>query len=74
MATILEFRPAASRGPQQLSGDPAMSASSSAELIFFPGIRYERDVAACEQPVRQAAAKGARKRRARAHDSIDLPD
>ncbi len=74
MATILEFRPAANRGPQPPNGDPASTAPFSAELILFPGIRYEREIEAAEPVVHQTTSKGRRKRRARAHDSIDLPD
>ena len=60
MATILEFRPAAVRASgQQQSG------SVLAELIFFPGVRYER--AEPLQPKRRG-------KRQRAHDLIDLLD
>ena len=66
MATILEFRPAASRTVQ------SAAEATTAELIFFPGIRYERSSSA--EDLRQAAPKRGRKRHARPHDSIELPD
>lgn len=70
MATILEFRPAS----QPVTGPNATvpAGVSTAELIFFPGIRYER--ASQQEDLSQTTPKRARKRRVRPHDSIDLPD
>ena len=64
MATILDFRPRGQTATDETSGVPR---ALSAELIFFPGVRYER-----AEP--EAGPKRSRKRRTRPHDSIDLPD
>lgn len=68
MATILDFRPATyerSRETAARAGGTT-SQSASAELIFFPGVRYER--------AEPQSAPRKRKARGRAHDQIDLPD
>ena len=65
MATILDFRSTGtsqSRGQHKAGNSPA-----SAELIFFPGVRYER--AQDAEPVRRK-----RKRPTRPHDQIELQD
>jgi hypothetical protein len=67
MATILEFRPAAgSCRAADATGGPTAAAARSAELIFFPGVRYERH--------EQTPAPKSRGKRRRPHDLIDLPD
>jgi hypothetical protein len=61
MATILEFRQG-----QKLSGSRRNTIDTPAEIVFFPGVRYERwdDTA----PVKPA------KKRARRRDRIELND
>lgn len=62
MATILEFRAAnASR-----AGSAKGANSGSAELIFFPGVRYERAETA-------PSPRSRGKRRQNQHDRMDLP-
>ena len=61
MATILEFKPGC-QSRANAEGD----ARQTAELIFFPGVRYERHEPAELQPPR-------RKRR-RQHEMMELPD
>ena len=61
MATILEFR----HGPK-LSGSGRRASEAPAEIVFFPGVRYERwDDTAQEKPA---------KKRARRRDRIELND
>jgi hypothetical protein len=61
MATILEFRQG-----QKLSGSRRGANQSPAEIIFFPGVRYERwDEAPLAKPA---------KKRARRRDRIELND
>lgn len=44
MATILEFRAA----ERDKKGKPARRRRKSAEIVIFPGVRYERAVNACD--------------------------
>ena len=60
MATILDFKPV-----QTGRTTPTRAAQSSAELIFFPGIRYER------HDSEPAPAHDRKKRR---HEMLVLPD
>jgi hypothetical protein len=72
MATILDFRQG---GAQQRSRELQCSTDgtqpATGELIFFPGVRYERSVS---EPVAQPTVVRKRKARGRAHDQINLPD
>lgn len=61
MATILAFRHG------QRSYSSRSGATSPAEIVFFPGVRYER----WEEP--QQPAKAAKKRQRR-RDRIELDD
>jgi hypothetical protein len=63
MATILDFRAPAAGRPSETA---AAKVSGSAELIFFPGIRYERTEI---EPPSQARKSGGRTR-----DLIELLD
>lgn len=69
MATILDFQAATVKRAGGPSAAYALDAIDgvSAELIFFPGVRYERVVEAAPRKCRA-------KCRGRAHDQIDLPD
>ncbi|MEQ1696282.1 MAG: hypothetical protein ABL901_10635 [Hyphomicrobiaceae bacterium] len=69
MATILDFQAATMKRASGLSANEALAegAGGPAELIFFPGVRYER----MDTP---APRKRSAKSRGRAHDQIDLPD
>lgn len=68
MATILDFRAVtAKRAGGPIASDALAAQGGSAELIFFPGVRYER---VAEPAVRKRRAKS----RGRAHDQIELPD
>jgi hypothetical protein len=68
MATILDFRATTKRaGGASATEALAAAEGGSAELIFFPGVRYERMV---EPAPRKRSAKS----RGRAHDQIELPD
>jgi hypothetical protein len=60
MATILDFKPV-----QAGRTTPSRAAHSSAELIFFPGIRYERHE---PEPAPE------RERKKRRHEMLVLPD
>jgi hypothetical protein len=60
MATILEFRHAVKMGKFRRS-----SFNVSAEIVFFPGVRYERWQ---DQPVDKP------KKRARRRDKLELDD
>ena len=62
MATILEFR-AANAGRATSCGSVQ---TGSAELIFFPGVRYER-----AEPAPSPRTRG--KRSQNQHDRMDLP-
>ncbi len=70
MATILDFRPGTAKRACGPSANEALAVSNagSAELIFFPGVRYER-----AEPT-PAPRKRSAKSRGRAHDHIELPD
>lgn len=72
MATILDFRPAVQKLASGPSANDALAAGTggSAELIFFPGVRYDRAEAAPGPAPRKRSAKS----RGRAHDQIELPD
>lgn len=59
MATILSFRPS---DPHR--GSPRPSQAHPAEIVFFPGVRYER---------LSEAPKPAKRRRTR-RDKIELQD
>jgi hypothetical protein len=61
MATILEFRQG-----QKLSGSRRSANQSPAEIVFFPGVRYERWE---DTPSAKPAKKRARRR-----DRINLND
>jgi len=68
MATILDFpqlTPERTRQAEMRAVD-TNHPCASAELIFFPGVRYERAEPSSPPPKRQA--------RGRAHDQIELPD
>jgi hypothetical protein len=70
MATILAFKPAMVNQPRSSRESlPCQSTLRplSAELIFFPGVRYER-----HEPVEQAPPQ--RSKRRRAHEVLELPD
>ena len=72
MATILAFKPAPAAGSDQPTRAALhCAASKPAELIFFPGVRYERHETL---PEPQLEARTRRKRRTRQHDAITLPD
>jgi hypothetical protein len=61
MATILEFRQG-----QKLSSSRRSAGDTPAEIVFFPGVRYERwDDTAAVRPA---------KKRARRRDRIELND
>ena len=68
MATILDFRSATTKRASGPIANEALAVAEagSAELIFFPGVRYER----AEPAPRKRSAKS----RGRAHDQIELPD
>lgn len=53
MATIVEFR----RRPQRLTAR-AVRTEGPADIVFFPGVRYERE----QQPERQNSKKTKRRR------------
>jgi hypothetical protein len=61
MATILEFRSAPRRKPA--SALTSQRSSRVAEIVLFPGVRYER-------PVEKAQAK--RKKSKRRRDTLEL--
>ena len=63
MATIIEFR---SRSPLQerLAGS---GSGGSADVVFFPGVRYERAEPAVEE-------ESPRPRRSRQRDRLNLDD
>jgi hypothetical protein len=70
MASILEFRqpalqerPASDRQASTRSG----GATGPADIVLFPGVRYERWAEAPEQPAKP-------RRRARRRDHLDLGD
>jgi hypothetical protein len=63
MATILEFRPATR--PATLPQMKPKRGGASAEIVFFPGVRYERAIAKVE-------AKP--KRRSKKRDKLVLKD
>jgi hypothetical protein len=63
MATILYF----TKTVRATQADACASRGASAELILFPGVRYER-----QQP--EAPAKSRRRGGRATHDVIDLPD
>ena len=62
MATILEFRPSGRTPPAALS---KAAHAGSAELVLFPGVRYDRWL---ERPARKARA------RSRKRDKLELKD
>lgn len=68
MATILDFRPATGKRASGACANEALAGGEgiSAELIFFPGVRYER----AEPAPRKRSAKS----RGRSHDQINLPE
>jgi hypothetical protein len=65
MATIIEFR---SRSHLQERLATSGTRSESADVVFFPGVRYER-----EEPVQESAPR-TRGRRSRQRDRLDLDD
>jgi hypothetical protein len=64
MATILEFRAQSARYPE--FSDPR-DCAHSAEVVIFPGVRYERD-AQTETPAKP------RNRRSRQRDRLELDE
>lgn len=64
MATILEFRAHAARYPEF---SDQRDRSRSAEVVIFPGVRYERD----PQPEASAKARG---RRSRQRDRLEIDE
>jgi hypothetical protein len=69
MATLLQFsRPVTQ--PAQAAETSRAARQSPAELIFFPGVRYERH--APEQPRERTREQRPRKRAPR--DRLDLPE
>jgi hypothetical protein len=54
MATILEFR----QGQRGAANQTRAAAPSPAEIVFFPGVRYER----WEETAQQKSRKRARRR------------
>ena len=70
MATIFDFKPASAAGGAlaavRTSGTRVGPRVHTAEVIFFPGVRYERHEPQREEPPR-------RKRR-RTHELLELPD
>jgi len=68
MATILAFRAArAADAPLKTGSQPCENPSKSAELIFFPGVRYERAASEAETSPRRA-------RRSKSRELIDMMD
>ena len=65
MATILEFRAQVARYPEFAD---QRDRTRSAEVVIFPGVRYERDV----QPEAQPAKP--RGRRSRQRDRLELEE
>lgn len=59
MAHIVEFRPPSSRGERR----PRADAATAAEIILFPGVRYER--------WGDCGAAGAKRRK---RDTLELGD
>jgi len=68
MATILDFPQLSLERTRQtaMRAVDTNDSGESAELIFFPGVRYEREEPQSPSPKRKA--------RGRSHDQIDLPD
>ena len=64
MATILEFRTQVARYPEFAE---QRDRSQSAEVVLFPGVRYERDAQA-EAPTKP------RSRRSRQRDRLELEE
>lgn len=64
MASILEFRQPALQC-RQVTGKT--SAAASADIVLFPGVRYERWAEAQTEPAKP-------RRRARRRDQIELED
>lgn len=64
MATILEFRAQSFRSPLSAS----RQAGAGAEIVLFPGVRYERWV---EEPLPTAQSKP---KRGRKRDRLELED
>lgn len=62
MACVLEFRPS----PFRVRPPAVVSSSGSAEVVLFPGVRYER------LPEEAAASKP--RRRIHRRDRLDLDD
>ena len=63
MATILEFRAHQSRSS---SAAGRLAAGAGAEIVFFPGVRYERW---SDEPQQKPRAKKTRRR-----DTLELED
>lgn len=66
MATILSFKPSVRSGAAMTI---ARAAGISAEIVFFPGVRYERWA---HEPPMPAAAKP--QRRTKRRDKLELDD
>jgi len=67
MATILAFPTAAPAASPALRAASTSQAHASAELIFFPGVRYER-----AQPASEPQGRSRRARRPKTRDRIEL--
>ena len=66
MATILNFPAAATR---DRSSEPSLEPQCSAEIVIFPGIRYEHwDEGEAPKPTK------AKRRKGRARDTLILED
>lgn len=73
MATILTFRPAA---PEPDAGDSAPRATTTAEVIVFPGVRYEHwdDAAGDGDTQSQERAKAKLKRNRTRRDFLEFAE
>jgi hypothetical protein len=65
MATILEFRQGERRSASRRSGSDTNRSDRLAEIVFFPGVRYERWA---DEPAPK------QRKRARRRDRIELND
>lgn len=66
MATIIEFR---ARAPLQERLAVSGSRDTSADVVLFPGVRYER-----AEPDAETEESKPRSRRSRQRDRLDLDD
>jgi hypothetical protein len=70
MATILEFRSAPR--PSSASALAAQELGRSGEVVFFPGVRYEKVEEAVETICAPAVAKPKTKPKKSTRDTLDL--